>query len=149
MSRNSSGFGDVLWAIAQAGLVLGTAYMSEKIEEEKMDQLLALPQQDALVVIARSVPPMDNTVWQQFQSRLQRRAVYSDEAKLLLYFAQCIVRAEHEVQQLLQYSMSDAIEIIASLLPNKDDFERLALLVGLQSSNNVKARAILGRMLNG
>ncbi len=148
MSRNNAGFGDVLWAIAQAGLVLGTAYVNEKLEEEKMDQLLALSEQDALAVIARSVPPMDNATWQQFQSRLQRRAIYSKDAKELLYFAQCIVRAEHEILQLVQYSMGDALEVIRSVLPDKDSYERLALVVGLQSSNNIKARALLNRMLN-
>jgi len=148
VADNDISLGDVLGFIASTALLFGAAYVSEKLEEEKMDKLLAMPTEQAIASLAASIPPMNNDTWQLFQSRLQRRAQQSNQARILLYFAQCVVRAEHEVQQIISYSISDAVEIVRGLLPTKDQFQQLALLLGLKTSQDIKARSILGHLLN-
>lgn len=140
-------FGDYLSAGLEVATIFGGAYLNHKIREQEIDNLLSLPLNKAIQVVVQIVPPMDNETWKEFHLRLQNRSQYSNEAQQLLYLARAIVVAENEVAQLMQFSMADILQIVPGLLQSKDPTEQLAFVVGLNSSNDLKAKSLLGRLL--
>lgn len=149
MANDEWGWKDILTGLATVGFVAGTVYLSEKAAEEKMDRLLSMPLEKALLTVASEVPPMDNDTWQAYQNRLSRYAPYSNQAEQLLYFARSIVRAENEISQLLQYPPSHTHGYALGLLRSKNQIEQLAFMVSLQANNDIRARSLLGNLLNG
>jgi hypothetical protein len=95
---------------------------------------------------------MNNDTWQDFQTRLNARARTSENARVLLELARCIVREENEVGQLLsKYDFAQARALVPVLLKGKHPVEQLAFLVGLRTyanNGNLAAKAILNEILS-
>jgi len=117
----------------------------------KMDSAIdsMLEDEESLtVVIGRFVPEMDETNWEIFVRLLADKARSSEVASMALCIADLTRSAAAEVTQLISHSVDEAAELVSSMWSTKDEAERVGFVLALQSKarNNVRARALLGRL---
>ncbi len=131
-----------------AAVVGGAAYAVSKTMDKGIDDLVKISEEEAIPMLTDAVPKMDADYWELFSGSLLVKAEHNDYAGCLLGFAVCVREAAGEIEQLLGYSVQEAISIIADVFPQKDDIEKLAFFGTLNTyaDENVKAKAMFGRL---
>jgi len=142
-------WGELFGVLGKGALVIGALAINEMIEDERLTELCTMPMERAVVKVAQMVPPMDNDTWQMFRLRMRRKAEYYSQAGDLLYFAEAIVRAENEVKQLVELDIEEGTKVAYGLMRGKNDVERFGFFVAMHSSDNIRAKAMLGNLLEG
>jgi hypothetical protein len=147
-----SGWDDFFSGLAElavdAAIVGGAAYLVSKSMNQRIDELVNISEEKAIPALADAVPRMDNEHWEFFYNRLYAKAQYNEYAGGLLVFSACVRKAMGEIEQLLRYSVQEAVSLIADVFPQKDDIEKLAFFGTLNTyaGENIKAKAIFGKL---
>lgn len=147
-----SDWGDFFTGLAElavgAAVVGGVAYTISSDMDKSINQLLQIPEEKAIPVLADQVPRMDNDTWNLFYGRLALKAQSSTYAHGLLAFSIYIRQSMSEIEQLLSYNIQEANSIITEIFPQKEEIEKLAFFGTLNTyaGENVKARAIFNKL---
>ncbi|OQW91110.1 MAG: hypothetical protein BWK78_05485 [Thiotrichaceae bacterium IS1] len=147
-----SDWGDIFAGLAElavgAAVVGGVACAVSSSMDKGIDQLVKTSEEEAIPELADQVPRMDNDTWNLFYDRLTVKAQHNDYARGLLAFSICVRRSMAEIEQLLSYSIQEALSIITEVFPQKEEIEKLAFFGTLNTyaGENVKAKAIFGRL---
>jgi len=147
MSGRDDLFSGLAELAVDAAIIGGAAYLVSKSMDQRIDDLVRIPEEKAIPTLADAVPRMDSENWELFYNRLHAKAQCNEYAGGLLVFSVCVRKAMGEIEQLLRYSVQEAVSLIADVFPQKDDIEKLAFFGTLNTyaGENIKAKAIFGR----
>lgn len=146
MSRRSrTDWTTILGGIAQLAIAGGMAYAVHKARESFIDQLLALPTDEAVQFLIQEVPQMNEDAWNTFARHLRPRAEISNYARKLLHFAVEVRKVSLSVDYLLAKSLSQARAILSSTVQDMDEAEWdiFECVLGVRAETSLTARALL------
>jgi hypothetical protein len=145
-------WGKVAKGLAEVAVAGTAAYVSYKIIEAAVDELLAAPVPEAARYLAERVPGMSPTEWSAFHDLLDRKArPYTDDQDLLL-IARSVRKVAGDVDAVLaDGNAKNGADTLEGLLALADQHTRLAyyMLLAVQADrNNITARSIKGHLSN-
>lgn len=148
--RNENDWATILGGIAQLAIVGGAAYTIYKAREAFIDQLLTQPTDEAVQLLIREVPQMDNDTWDNFFKYFHHKAETSDYALNLLSFAIDVHKISVSIEQLLTKPLSHAHAVLSSTVQFMDDatwniFEYVLIEC---AKSNLTARALLNHAVD-